>query len=34
MLIDARQQSEKEPKSFGNKHHRITDAHRARIEAR
>ncbi|MCX6970596.1 MAG: N-6 DNA methylase [Verrucomicrobia bacterium] len=34
MLIDARQQFEKEPKSFGNKRHRITDAHRAWIEAR
>jgi type I restriction enzyme M protein len=32
MLIDARQQFEKEPKSFGNKRHRITDAHRAWIE--
>ncbi|MHC1744703.1 MAG: class I SAM-dependent DNA methyltransferase [Syntrophobacteraceae bacterium] len=32
MLIDARQQSEKEPKSFGNKRNRITDAHRAWIE--
>ena len=29
MLIDARQQFEKEPKSFGNKRNRITDAHRA-----
>jgi type I restriction enzyme M protein len=34
MLIDARQQFEKEPKSFGNKRHRITDAHRAWIEHR
>ena len=34
MLIDARQQFEKEPKSFGNKRHRITDDHRAWIEAR
>jgi len=32
MLIDARQQYEKEPKSFGNKRNRITDAHRAWIE--
>ena len=32
MLIDARRQFEKEPKSFGNKRNRITDAHRARIE--
>jgi len=32
MLIDARQQYEKEPKSFGNKRNRMTDAHRARIE--
>jgi type I restriction enzyme M protein len=32
MLIDARQQFEKEPKSFGSKRHRITDAHRAWIE--
>ncbi|MFH1743305.1 MAG: N-6 DNA methylase, partial [bacterium] len=31
MLIDARQQYEKEPKSFGNKRNRITDAHRAWI---
>ncbi len=28
MLIDARQQFEKEPKSFGNKRNRMTDAHR------
>jgi len=28
MLIDARKQFEKEPKSFGNKRNRITDAHR------
>ena len=34
MLIDARQQFEKEPKSFGNKRNRITDAHRAWIENR
>jgi type I restriction enzyme M protein len=34
MLIDARQQFEKEPKSFGNKRHRITDAHRSWIEER
>lgn len=34
MLIDARQQFEKEPKSFGNKRKRITDAHRAWIEKR
>jgi len=34
MLIDARKEFEKEPKSFGNKRHRITDAHRAWIEAR
>jgi type I restriction enzyme M protein len=34
MLIDGRQQFEKEPKSFGNKRNRITDAHRAWIEAR
>ena len=34
MLIDARQQFEKEPKSFGNKRHRITDAHRGWIEER
>ena len=34
MLIDARQQFEKEPKSFGNKRNRITDAHRQWIEAR
>lgn len=34
MLIDARQQFEKEPKSFGNKRNRITDAHRAWIEGR
>lgn len=34
MLIDARQQFEKEPKSFGNKRHRITGAHRAWIEQR
>ena len=34
MLIDARQQFEKEPKSFGNKRNRITDEHRAWIEQR
>jgi len=34
MLIDARAQFEKEPKSFGNKRNRITDAHRAWIETR
>ena len=34
MLIDARQQFENEPKSFGNKRHRITDIHRAWIEER
>jgi type I restriction enzyme M protein len=34
MLIDARQQFDKEPKSFGNKRNRITDAHRAWIEER
>jgi len=34
MIIDARQQYEKEPKSFGNKRIRITDAHRAWIEQR
>lgn len=34
MLIDARQQFEKEPKSFGNKRNRITDEHRAWIEHR
>ena len=34
MLIDARKQFEKEPKSFGNKRHRITDAHRAWISER
>jgi len=34
MLIDARLQFEKEPKSFGNKRHRITDTHRAWIEDR
>src|SRR5262249_14036591 len=32
MLIDARQQFENEPRSFGNKRHRITDTHRAWIE--
>jgi len=34
MLIDARQQYEKEPKSFGNKRNRMTDAHRQWIEQR
>lgn len=34
MLIDARKQFEKEPKSFGNKRNRITDAHRQWIEQR
>jgi type I restriction enzyme M protein len=34
MLIDARQQFEKEPKSFGSKRNRITDAHRVWIETR
>jgi Type I restriction-modification system methyltransferase subunit len=34
MIIDARKQFEKEPKSFGNKRHRITDTHRAWIEQR
>ena len=34
MLIDARKQFENEPKSFGNKRHRITDIHRAWIEER
>ena len=32
MLIDARPQFEKEPKSFGNKRNRMTDAHRTWIE--
>ena len=32
MLIDARKQFEKEPKSFGNKRNRMTDAHRQWIE--
>jgi type I restriction enzyme M protein len=32
MLIDARQQYEKEPKAFGNKRNRMTDAHRQWIE--
>ena len=32
MLIDARQQFEKEPKSFGDKRNRMTDAHRQWIE--
>lgn len=34
MLIDARQQFEKEPKSFGNKRNRMTNAHREWIEER
>src|SRR5882762_3779092 len=34
MVIDARKQFEKEPKSFGNKRNRIADAHRAWIEDR
>lgn len=34
MLIDARKQFEKEPKAFGNKRNRITDAHRSWIEER
>ena len=34
MLIDARQQFEKETKSFGNKRNRMTDAHRGWIEER
>lgn len=34
MLIDARKQFEKEPKSFGNKRNRITDTHRQWIERR
>jgi type I restriction enzyme M protein len=34
MIIDARGQFEKEPKSFGNKRNRITEAHRAWIEER
>lgn len=34
MIIDARKQFEKEPKSFGNKRNRITDAHRQWIEDR
>lgn len=34
MLIDARQQFEKEPKAFGNKRNRMSDAHRKWIEIR
>jgi type I restriction enzyme M protein len=34
MIIDARKQFEKEPKSFGNKRNRITAAHRKWIEER
>jgi type I restriction enzyme M protein len=34
MLIDARQQFEKEPKAFASKRNRMTDAHRTWIETR
>lgn len=34
MIIDARKQFEKEPKSFGNKRNRMIDAHRQWIEER
>lgn len=34
MIIDARQQFEREPKAFGNKRNRLTDAHRQWIEER
>ncbi len=34
MLIDARQQFEKEPKAFASKRNRMTDAHRAWVEER
>ncbi len=34
MIIDARQQFEKEPKAFSNKRNRMTEAHRQWIEAR
>jgi type I restriction enzyme M protein len=34
MLIDARQQFEKEPKAFGNKRNRMSDVHRQWIEIR
>ena len=34
MIVDARQQFEKEPKSFGNKRNRMTDVHRQWIEER
>lgn len=34
MIIDARKQFEKEPKSFGNKRNRITDTHRGWIQQR
>lgn len=34
MIIDARQKSEKEPKSFGNKRNRIVERHRQWIEQR
>jgi type I restriction enzyme M protein len=33
-IVDARQQFEKEPKSFGNKRNRMTDGHRQWIEER
>jgi type I restriction enzyme M protein len=34
MIVDARQQFEKEPKSFGNKRNRMTEVHRQWIEER
>jgi type I restriction enzyme M protein len=34
MIVDARRQFEKEPKSFGNKRNRMTDVHRQWIEER
>ena len=34
MLIDARQQHDKEPRAFGNKRNRITDVHRSWVEER
>jgi type I restriction enzyme M protein len=34
MIVDARKQYEKEPKSFGNKRNRMTEAHRAWIDKR
>jgi type I restriction enzyme M protein len=34
MLLDARRQFEKEPRSFGNKRNRMTDSHREWIEER